>query len=64
MKVKDFARLMNNQGTCPRIKVFSHDEDCALLVYEGKPESIDEAVSEKKVNSFTVVGRGCVDIHI
>lgn len=63
MKVIALTKLMNDYGTRPRIKVLKHTSDYALLVYEGKPDSIDEESAALKVNSFTVLGKGFIEIH-
>lgn len=63
MKVGAFARLMNDHGTKPRIKVFKHNSDHSLLFYEGKPDNLDEEVAKLKVNSFTALGTGYIEIH-
>ncbi len=63
MKVKALTRLMNDYGTKPRIKVIKHIEDAAILVYEGSPMNIDEETQGQKVNSFTALGTGYIEIH-
>ena len=64
MKVSALTKLMNDQGTRPRIKVMKHsDEDCSFLVYEGRPSEMDEETARMKVNSFTVLGEGYMVIH-
>ena len=55
--------MMNDFGTKPRVKVVKHSEDYALLAYEGKPDNIDDEVAELKVNSFTVLAKGYIEIH-
>ena len=63
MKVKAFAKMMNDHGTKPHIKVMYHNGDHTLLAYEGKPDNIDEEVADMKVNSFTVLGTGYMELH-
>lgn len=63
MKIKALANLMNDHGTNPRVRVIKHTVDGALLYYEGKPQSMDEETAELKVNSFTVLGKGVLEIH-
>ena len=63
MKVKVLTNMMNDYGTKPRVKIIKHCNDYSLLVYEGKPENIDEETSGLKVNSFTVLGTGFIEIH-
>ena len=63
MKVKAFVNRMNDRGTNPRINVFKYDGDASILVYEGSPERIDESVAARKVNSFTVLGKGFIAIY-
>lgn len=63
MKVKALARLMNDHGTKPRIKVLKHTDDYALLAYEGRPGDIDKTIAELRVNSFTALGTGFIEIH-
>lgn len=64
MKVSALTKLMNDQGTKPRIKVMKHsEENCSFLVYEGRPSEIDEGTATMKVNSFTVLGEGYMVIH-
>ena len=58
MKIKDFAKRMADHGTKPRIRVFKDaDEDMMLLVYEGRPDNIDEEIGKLKLNTFTVLGK-------
>lgn len=63
MKVSALTKMMNDYGTKPRIRVLKHTEDCTLLVYEGNPNNTDEEVAKLKVNSFTVLGKGYIEIH-
>lgn len=63
MKVKALINMMNDYGTNPRIKVLRHTSEAAYIEYEGKPHNIDEKISQLKVNSFTVIGKGFIEIH-
>lgn len=63
MKVKALTRLMNDYGTRPRINILDHREGCSILIYEGDPNKIDNETAELKVNSFTVLGKGFIEIH-
>ena len=63
MKVNELTKLMNDHGTRPRIKVLKHMNDCTLLVFEGKPQNMGEEIEKLKVNSFTVLGKGFLEIH-
>lgn len=63
MKVGAITKLMNDYGTKPRVKIMKHTDDCAILTYEGKPENIDTEIANLKVNSFTVLGVGYIEIH-
>ncbi len=63
MKVKALASLMNDHGTNPRVMVFKSAGDARILVYEGKPQNIDEESGNLKVNSFTVCGVGFIEIN-
>jgi len=63
MKVNALTGLMNDFGTRPRIKVLKHTNDCTLLVFEGKPQNMGEEIEKLKVNSFTVLGEGFIEIH-
>lgn len=63
MKVSAITSIINDHGTKPRIKVMKHMKDYSVLVYEGGPESIEEDVAGLKVNSFTILGRGFIEIH-
>lgn len=63
MKVKDFTKHMNDCGTKPRITVYKYtDNDMMLRVYEGRPGNMDEEVGKLKLNTFTVLGKGFVEI--
>lgn len=64
MKVKDFAKRMNNHGTKSRIRVLKYtDDDMMLLVYDGRPDNMDGEVGKLKVNTFTARGEGFVEIY-
>ena len=64
MKVKDFAKCMNDHGTKPRIRVFKADEHEMLRwVYEGRPDNIDEEIGKLKLNTFTALGKGLIEIY-
>ena len=63
MKIKELTRRMNNHGTEARIRVLKHTDDANILVYVGYPRNIDEAIGNMRVNSFTVIGRGFIEIH-
>lgn len=63
MKIKSLARLMNDHGTRPRVKILDHRDGYSVLVYEGNPSNIDNEMAELKVNSFTVLGKGFIEIH-
>lgn len=64
MKVKDFVKLINDHGTKPRIQVFLHSSDFSMLVYEGKPDNFNNEFGMHKVNSFTALGKGLIEIHV
>ncbi len=63
MKIKVFAKMMNDHGTKPRVRIMKHTDDAAILVYEGDPRNMDEEIQGMRVNSFTVLGTGFVEIH-
>lgn len=63
MKIRVFAKLMNDYGTNPRVKVVKHTDGAVILVYEGDPRNMDEEIQDMKVNSFTVLGTGFVKIY-
>lgn len=63
MKVAALTKLMNDYGTKPRIKVLKHTSECSMLIYEGKPDNVDQETAGLKVNSFTVLGTGYLEIH-
>lgn len=66
MKIKDLTKLMNDHGTVPRIKVLKYNEAfrCMMQIYEGAPRRMDEAIAAMKVNSFTVLGKGFIEIYV
>ena len=63
MKVKALTRLMNDYGTKPRINILDHRDGYSVLIYEGNPNNIDNEMADLKVNSFTVLGKGFIEIH-
>ena len=63
MKVKALTRMINDYGTKPHIRVMKHTDSCSVLVFEGKPSNIDEATEKLKVNSFTILAKGFLEIH-
>jgi len=63
MKVAELTRLMNNRGTRPRIKVYKWKKDCVVLSYEGRPDNVGDEAGKLKVNSFTVLGAGYMEIY-
>lgn len=63
MKIKMFAKLMNDYGTNPRVRVMKHTDDASIIIYEGDPRNMDEEIQGMRVNSFTVLGTGFVEIH-
>lgn len=63
MKIKVFVKLMNDYGTNPHVRVMKHTDDAAILVYEGDPRNMEEKIQGMRVNSFTVLGTGFVEIH-
>lgn len=64
MKVKDFVDHMNDHGTKPRIRVLvEHDDDMMLLVFEGRPVYLDAETLKLKINSFTILGEGLIEIY-
>lgn len=63
MKISALTNMMNDHGTKPRVRVLKHTDGVAILVYEGSPQNMDESIEKLKVNSFTVLGAGFVEIH-
>ena len=63
MTIEELTKLMNDEGTKPNIAVLDMCEDYNLLIYEGNPDKADKEISERTVNSFTVLGRGFLKIY-
>ena len=67
MKIKEMVRLMSDHGTNPRVKIVQHTldgmSDYALLAYEGRPDGMNDEIAKLKINSFTVLGTGLIEIH-
>ena len=64
MKVKELLRLMNDHGTKPYVQVFdSGRRRMSILIYEGKPEDVDEETGKMKVNGFVSVGIGHFKVY-
>ena len=63
MKIKNLTKMINDHGTNPRVRVLKHECDCAIVVYEGKPNNVDSDIENLTVNSFTVLGKGFIEIH-
>ena len=63
MKISALTKLINYHGTRPRIRVLKHYNDCAILIYEGRPDNIGTEVANMKINSITVLGVGYIEIH-
>lgn len=63
MKLHALTRLMNNHGTNPRIKIFKSTDMGAVLIYEGHPDAADDEIKQLKIKSFTVLGRGLLEIY-
>ena len=64
MKVSELLHVMNDHGTKPRIRIVKHYNDYSGIVYEGRLDHYDLIYSECKVSSFTVLGKGFIEIHI
>ena len=66
MKVRDLVKLINDHGTKPRVRVILHCSDYSSPVYEGsvKNFSSDNEFGMHKVNSFTILGKGYLEIHV
>lgn len=63
MKIKELTGLMNDHGTRPRIKVFKPcDRESVALCFEGRPDKAGKDISDMKINSFTVLGPGFIEI--
>ena len=54
---------MNDQGTKPRVQVLTPTDLGMYLTYEGSVKNIDEKTATLKVNSFTVLGKGFLQIY-
>lgn len=63
MKIKALTDLMNDHGTNPRIRVMMHMQGATILFYEGSIKTMDEETQRLKVNTFTVLGKGFIEIH-
>ena len=63
MKVKELVNHMNDYGTKPRVEVFTSTDFGLCLIYEGSIKNIDEKTATLKVNSFTVLGKGFLQIY-
>lgn len=63
MKLHALTNLMNDHGTKPRVKVYKSTDMGALLIYEGHPDAADDEIKQLKANSFTVLGKGLLEIH-
>lgn len=64
MKVRELLHIMNDHGTKPRIRIIKHHSDYSGVVYEGRLDHYDAGFSDHKVNSFTALGKGFIEIHI
>lgn len=63
MKVKELVNHMNDDGTTPRVKVLVPCDLGLFLTYEGWVKNIDEKTAALKVKSFTVLGKGSLQIY-
>ena len=63
MKVSEFAKKMNDRGTNPRVKVLKYEGNYNLLVFEGSPDNMSDEVAKLKVNTFTVLGKGFIEVY-
>ncbi len=63
MRVKDLVNYMNDNGTNPRVKVLIPTDLGLFLTYEGGVKNIDEKTAALKVKSFTVLGKGFLQIY-
>jgi len=63
MKVADLTKRMNDFGTNPHVCVLEYKIDYNLLVFEGKPDCMNEEIANLTVNSFTVLGKGFLEIY-
>lgn len=64
MKIKDLTKLMNDHGTNPRIMVMKHHDGYSELIFEGSPRNVDASIANEKVNSYTIKGKGFMEIHV
>ena len=64
MKIKELIKPMNNHGTNPRIMVLKHYDGYSELIYEGSPRNVDTSIANEIVNSYTVKGKGFIEIHV
>lgn len=64
MKVKELVNRMNDYGTKPRVEVFTSTDLGLCLIYEGSVKNIDDKTATLKVNSFTVLGKGFLQIYV
>lgn len=63
MKLQALTRLMNDHGTNPRIRILKKADLGYLLIYEGHPDAADDEMKQLKINSFTVLGKGLLEIY-
>ena len=63
MKISALTKIMNDYGTKPKIRVLKHCNSNTVIVYEGRPDNISIEIANMKVNSFTVLGVGYIEIH-
>lgn len=63
MIVYALTRHMNDYGTKPRIRVLKRNDSGYLLIFEGSIYPVDDEIGKLKVNSFTVIGRGHLEIY-
>ena len=64
MKVKELVRLMNNDGTDPKIWVLKNSNDGHIhIAYSGPPRKIDKDAAMLRVTSFTATDRGAIVIY-
>lgn len=66
MKIKELIKPMNDHGTNPRIMVLKHYDGYSELIYEGSPRKaeVDESIATLKVNTYTIKGKGFMEIHV
>ncbi len=63
IKLQALTRLMNNYGTNPRIRVLKKVDFGYLLIYEGHPDGADDEMKQLKIQSFTILGKGLLNIY-